>query len=651
MVDRRTAWMRWAMVLSLVLAACATTILAGPGLGGDAAALAETVTFRQGENGYTGCVDTRISEENPNANFSEGELVLGMKGRVGTLLRFDVSSIPSNATIQEAELGIFVSNYGERTTPITVRAYTVLRGWEEMEATWIKATSAQNWAAPGCSAAGTDRHEPALDEETIFERDQWYRWLITDAVQGWVSNPAANQGVLLRQSNLDVGGEYDIRQSEYPGLEVRPYLKVTYVLGPPPPTDPQPGPLPCEGTPEPGAILAVLQQGVGYWGAEDTTFNFDDRDVLAANEWFVRVGYRKHYSGLVKFDIGSIPQGSRIICAALSMFAERWSGDPLDVGAFAVKRPNSVPQANWNMATSSAFWQLGGCNGADDREQGAEDVLTVRTIYRWYHWDLTNLVAAWVNGERVNNGVSLQAIGDWDPDTVWFTASDDQTIANRPKLVILYVPPNGPAAATRTPTPTPTPTLSPGETQQVTFQQDMVGFAGTADVRISSEAPSANFGSAELKVGARQGIASLVRFDLTAIPSTAVVSSATLSLYAYARESVSASDLSVHRALQAWHENQATWLNADNATLWQSAGCAGTADRVASASDTEMVHEVGWVSWSVLGDVQSMVSDSTANHGWLLRQQDALAGVWSFYAAEGANIELHPRLVVTYSVP
>jgi hypothetical protein len=70
-----------------------------------------TVTFRQGEAGYLGCADTRISEERPTTNLGDGELIIGMKGRVATLIRFDVSSIPSNAIVQEATLGLFVYNY------------------------------------------------------------------------------------------------------------------------------------------------------------------------------------------------------------------------------------------------------------------------------------------------------------------------------------------------------------------------------------------------------------------------------------------------------------------------------------------------------------------------------------------------------------
>jgi hypothetical protein len=64
----------------------------------------------------------------------------------------------------------------------------------------------------------------------------WYNWDITDAVRLWLRDPYSNKGVLLTQTNIEVGGEYDIRQSEYPGKDVRPYLIIRCKLIPPTPT-------------------------------------------------------------------------------------------------------------------------------------------------------------------------------------------------------------------------------------------------------------------------------------------------------------------------------------------------------------------------------------------------------------------------------
>jgi len=97
----------------------------------------QTVVFQQGVDGYAGCADTRISEENPNTNFGHAELVLGMRGRASILMRFDVSSIPGYARIEEATFSLFVSNFGQRDSlPIIAATYPVSRTWNEMQATW-----------------------------------------------------------------------------------------------------------------------------------------------------------------------------------------------------------------------------------------------------------------------------------------------------------------------------------------------------------------------------------------------------------------------------------------------------------------------------------------------------------------------------------
>jgi hypothetical protein len=224
--------------------------------------------------------------------------------------------------------------------------------------------------------------------------------------------------------------------------------------------------VPCAGTPEPGAILVVLQQGIdGYTGATDTTLKEDFPHGNFGDVWYLRVGFEHEDSALIRFDLSSIPPGSRIVCAVLSLYAERWSGAPfeLSVGAYLVKRPWIDREATWLWAQSGIPWQVPGCNGPDDREQTPEAQVTVRYIFRWYDFDLTRLVDGWVNGWLPNYGVSLQAIDKWDPDILYFDSADDVSgsgsIEHRPKLFILYVPPPTPTP-TDTPTQTPTPTAT-----------------------------------------------------------------------------------------------------------------------------------------------------------------------------------------------
>jgi len=238
MDKRRSKWIRLSLVLLFAGVGIASLLLLGHLAAPSNAQETFTVVFRQGVDGYTGCEDTRISEEKPDQNFGgEWHLILGMKGKGCILVRYDVSSLPSNALIQEATFTLYADNYGPQSlVPIIVAAYPVTRTWREMEATWHAATNSDDWAEPGCNDATSDRSPVSLDDVPVYDRYLWYSWNVTAAVQDWVENPSTNKGLLLQQSNIEIGGEYDIRGSDFIDENWRPYLTVSYILKTPTPT-------------------------------------------------------------------------------------------------------------------------------------------------------------------------------------------------------------------------------------------------------------------------------------------------------------------------------------------------------------------------------------------------------------------------------
>ena len=238
MDNRRSVSIRLGLVMLCAAVGLASLALLGQSATPSKAEESFTVVFRQGVDGYTGCEDTRITEEKPDDNFGDQwHLVLGMKGRGCILVRYDVSSLPSNALIQEATYSLYADNYGPQSPePLIVAAYPVTRTWQEMEATWLAATNIDDWGEPGCNDTTSDRSSVALDHAPMYDRDLWYDWDVTAAVQNWVEDPASNEGFLLQQTNQDIGGEYDIRGSDFIDVDWRPYLTVKYVLMTPTPT-------------------------------------------------------------------------------------------------------------------------------------------------------------------------------------------------------------------------------------------------------------------------------------------------------------------------------------------------------------------------------------------------------------------------------
>jgi hypothetical protein len=185
-----------------------------------------------------------------------------------------------------------------------------------------------------------------------------------------------------------------------------------------------------------------------------------------------------------------------------------------------------------------------------------------------------------------------------------------------------------------------------------TFQEGYEGYTGSSDTRISAEAPASNFGASDLRSGARQQIATLLRFDVSSIPSGANVQSAYLHVYGYLQEGSTNFDLGAFTVNRAWAEGEASWNMAMSSTPWGAPGCNDVfADRAHSAIDQATVGPVGSYTWAVTDDVQRMVDYPETNAGWVLMQTGAVPGVVSMYSSEHANAAHRPKLVVTYTLP
>src|SRR5262249_30662477 len=172
-------------------------------------------TFQQGVNGYTGTNDAGIT--NQNAQFTGGNGLTGFDGNqmglyqttgsgaytVEDLIRFTNLGIPANASVVNATLTLTVDSWDANPT---IRGYYVLAPWSgtpgsnNTQLGWLHRGTGQDWNTPGALGQGTDviagntfllSGIRAVGEQTItITLDQ-------AVVQSWISNPSANQGILL----------------------------------------------------------------------------------------------------------------------------------------------------------------------------------------------------------------------------------------------------------------------------------------------------------------------------------------------------------------------------------------------------------------------------------------------------------------------
>jgi hypothetical protein len=146
-----------------------------------------------------------------------------------------------------------------------------------------------------------------------------------------------------------------------------------------------------------------------------------------------------------------------------------------------------------------------------------------------------------------------------------------------------------------------------------------------------------NFGTAtELHVSA--GLTdkrSFVRFELSCVPGTAEVKSATLRLVLATAPS-SSRTYAAHRVSASWAEGSITWNNQPGIGVSSGTVATGTTNGVT-------------LQWTVTSDVQAFVNGSATNNGWRIADSDE-SGVLSsqegrFGSSEGTG---SPELEVVF---
>lgn len=200
--------------------------------------------LQPGVNGYSGMSDTTLDAWSPDTAFGSDTL-LRLRYNAGTpsthmvpLLRFDVSAIPTGATVLEAYLDLYLSSAERADRDVGAAVHGLLRPWNEATATWQRPAAGQSWAQPGALGPGLDHMITASDSKTVKLPAGWYNFNVTDLVKRWAADPSSNHGLMLQARPGTVPTNMEVRFSARESREVsiRPKLRVKYLIQPPTPT-------------------------------------------------------------------------------------------------------------------------------------------------------------------------------------------------------------------------------------------------------------------------------------------------------------------------------------------------------------------------------------------------------------------------------
>ncbi len=185
--------------------------------------------------GLSAEIDAYIAQGSPSSNYGNcNRLYSGSTSSNSnrSLLKFNLTSIPTNAIIEGATL-LLTRVGGSNTSSTNISVHKITADWTEGSgscsgntgpASWNQRTSGTAWASSGGDFTAT------ADAITAVAGNATYKWALKDLIQKWVNGSSPNYGMLLKMQTEGVANEKYFASSEYNTAGLRPQLEITYSI-------------------------------------------------------------------------------------------------------------------------------------------------------------------------------------------------------------------------------------------------------------------------------------------------------------------------------------------------------------------------------------------------------------------------------------
>ncbi|MCF8245313.1 MAG: DNRLRE domain-containing protein, partial [Saprospiraceae bacterium] len=181
----------------------------------------------------TSIADNDIWAGNTSANYGNCDIIYLDGNYVNrSLLKFDLSGIPGNATINSATLSL-VKNGGSNTSA-DVNVHRITADWAEGTRSCSGSSGVSNYnrrlSGINWGTAGGD-YNSTVEAVTAVGGDNTYSWSVVNLVQDWVNGTNANFGMLLKYASEGSSNQKTFGSRENSTASDRPELSITYTSG------------------------------------------------------------------------------------------------------------------------------------------------------------------------------------------------------------------------------------------------------------------------------------------------------------------------------------------------------------------------------------------------------------------------------------